>query len=228
MAHPSRPPPLARPLPAARHNQQDNGWHTCLTVAAGFQAAALAPSELQFAVAVYSHLPVSLPLAGATLQLRDEKGTFTVAASQGPPPPLPPPQQQQADGAGQLSESLGRLQLGGKQQQQQQQQRQPAKPLANASLAPGAWHRLHFAFEPRCVGPLAAEQLTLTVSPQASVAFSLLSFPPRQPSLGGGAAPGGGAPFGAAAGVRAGVFGVHVAHVGPLPVLQVGNGAAAG
>jgi hypothetical protein len=231
------PPPPATNLPLPRHNQQDNGWHSCLTISAGFQAAPAAPSELHFAVAVFSHLPIALPLAGAALQLRDEKGSFTVAAAQGPPPPAPPPppqqqqqqqgaQQQQGDGAPQLSDALSRLQLGAAAAVAQQQQ--PAKPLANATLAPGGWHRFHFSFAPRCVGPLAAEQLTLALSPNASVAVSLLTFPPRQQTLSGAPWPhGGGAPFGAAAGVRLGVFGAPVAHVGPLPVLQVGAASAA-
>lgn len=205
-------------------NQQDYGWWHILSVAGGFTAHAPDPAQLQLCVALYCHLPVPLPLVGASLLLTDSQGSWTVPLAVGPGPD---PQQQlllqeggQAAAAAEPADALQCLQLTDK------QDAAAATATAGGSwpltLQPGSWQLLHVHFPPRCVGAVAAEQLQLQLSDHCTVNFILSSFPPGRPALGSSCLPGGGeSPFKVKQGVRLGSWLCKVQHVGRLPELQV-------
>ncbi|WIA11906.1 hypothetical protein OEZ85_011990 [Tetradesmus obliquus] len=207
-----------------RFNQQDFGWWRILTVAGGFTAHAPDPAQLQLCVALYCHLPVALPLIGASLTLTDSQGSWTVSLAVGPGPDLQQQQQQQqhaaASGqqgvqaaAAEAADALQILQLTGTQDA-------AAAGSWPLMLQPGSWQLLHVRFPPRCVGAVAAEQLQLQLSEHCTVSFVLGSFPPGRPALGSSSLPGG-EPFKVRQGVRLGAWLGKVQHVGRLPQLQV-------
>jgi hypothetical protein len=181
---------------------------------------------LQLCVALYSHLPVPLPLIGAALVLTDSQGSWTLPLGIGAGPDLLQQQLQQqqrgkqtaaaaAAAADDVADGLQNLQLSSK----QEAAGTGSWPL---TLQPDSWQLLHVRLPPRCVGTVAAEQLQLQLSEHCTVNFALGSFPPGRPALGSSSLPGGGeSPFKVRQGVKLGSWLGKVQHVGCLPEVQV-------
>jgi hypothetical protein len=228
----STPPPPCFP----RHQQQDFGWWRCLSVCCGFQSAPSDPLTLYFCVALYSHLPVPLPLQRVMLQQVDPSGPWEAVAVPGMPPGESATSTSQP-GAAAISSSVSSGSAGPPAQGElpghppipsgQPGGMQPPASTSSADgappqLLPGQWLVFHVPLPPRCTGLLQVERLTLSLSSSCSVAYHLTSFPCGLSGvLGGGNYPRGVSPFPTGAGVRPGVCGAMVGHVGPLPKLQV-------
>jgi hypothetical protein len=175
-------------------------------------------------VALYSHLPVRLPLIGASLVLTDSQGSWTLPLGIGAGPDLLQQQRQQqqrgkqsaaSSAADDVADGLQNLQLSCK----QDAAGTGSWPL---TLQPDSWQLLHVRFPPRCVGTVAAEQLQLQLSEHCTVNFALGSFPPGRQALGSSSLPGGGeSPVKVRQGVKLGSWLGKVQHVGCLPELQV-------
>jgi hypothetical protein len=228
---------LCSHLPCCRHHQEDAGWLTVVSIAGGFQAAPLDPAVVYCCIALYNHLPVPLPLSAVDVMVRDEQGTWAAAACCGPPP-SPSCQAGQSttsssssqQAAGQAAAELAGLSLGTGATLQPaagscgsgggSNSSSAALSVHQVQVAPGTWLQLHVPLQPRCLGLLAAERLVLHLSPACSVHVHIASFP-RGPLLGGGVLPAPEVPWRAAQGVRPGVWAASVAHVGPLPAVQV-------
>jgi hypothetical protein len=212
---------LPSPATCCRYNQQDFGWWRIITVAGGFTSHSPDPAQLQLCVALNSHLPVPLPIVGASLVLTDSQGSWTLPLGIGAGPDLLQQQQQQqqrgkqAAAADDIMHGLQDLQL----TSMQDAAGSGSWPLA---LQPGSWQLLHVRFPPRCVGTVAAEQLQLQLSEHCTVNFAIGSFPPGRPALGSSSMPAGGeSPFRVRQGVKLGFWVGKVQHVGCLPELQV-------
>lgn len=185
------------------------------------------------------------------LQLTDDQGSFLVAATGGLPPTqeeaeackqdllqaavtpatsnkiktgMQPTQQ---DGSLALDQQMSQLHSSERQQSSASAstsgQVAGAQAATNLSLQPGKWCLFHAQVPPRCVGTLTAARLQLQLSPHASVAFDLCSFPVGLGQTLGGlsVSAAGGLPFKASSRVQPGLFSVIVQNVGPLPQLQV-------
>jgi hypothetical protein len=240
---PTPPHPTTRP-PCCRHKQQDFGWWRLVGVSGGFVSHSPDPSTLCLCVALRNNLPVPLPLEGATLTLSDTQGHWQQPLLIGPGPSSSSSSSgvqaagvpgsslmassTPADASTVLTAGLSQLQLS------------PTPSPAHATPAgqgttssssswqlqiqPGSWQQLHAVFEPRCIGTVACEAVDLRLSAGASVVFKVPSFAPGRPAL-GSAAVGPEGPFSLQQQVKLGSWTAKVQHVGPLPQLQVREGA---
>lgn len=186
-------------------------------------------------MALCSNLPVPLPLAGASLTLTDNKGSWTVPVAVGPGQNAQQLVQLQqhstadaelkkasVEEAAGIADGLESLQL-----TDVQHSRVADKAAAAAgwpvALQAGQWQQLNVRFPPRCVGTVYVEQLQLQLSAHCSVNFLLSSFPPGLPALGHSTLPSGVMPFSQRQGVKLGSWAAKVQHVGQLPRMTVGS-----
>ena len=140
---------------------------------AGFQSVQ-AGSRVLFCVALWNALPVDVPLAGAELALRDDRGSFSVPLADADVAALIARSRQSAEGPRSSSRSSS---ISGEAAAAEAEAGGGAAPLSPPALAPGGWRRLVASVPVRCAGALTATWVKLSFGPGASLALRLGAGP---------------------------------------------------
>ncbi|KAK9807487.1 hypothetical protein WJX72_000478 [[Myrmecia] bisecta] len=151
----------------------NNGLLSCLALQAGFQPLAddAAPDAVvHFGLALWSNLPVELPVSRAEVVFADRDGSFRVPAHRSSSGAVA--------GVDELMRGLSMASV-------RTSEANSAASVGDALQLPSQqWQRLWARWQPRVSGKAQAQHVVLYIGPSAALVWPLAPFPPGQAQLG--------------------------------------------
>ncbi|CAD7704773.1 unnamed protein product [Ostreobium quekettii] len=194
---------------------QDFGWGRLLTLAAGFVPPDELPKQLEFGLALYSHLPAELPICDVEVEFAlPEGGRHKELALREEEMPMPRPTTPPGSSTAVVDTSRTADQRAGPEE---------TSTSGSSGLKPGCWNRYWVKFAPGSAGEISADRVIIHLSQHARVVWWLSNSPMSWDERGWPEARVLLPPFRSAVGreLALGLCTVHVDHVGALPKLQI-------